>query len=91
MKNRLQSFYNNDYKYISEFIESKIFILRKCKDFDKKYIRLSDAIDELDLDLNEEQRQKLNEIVRLFYQTEEYYFAFAYYLGSQSFYFCDKK
>ena len=83
MKNRLQGFNNNDYKYISEFIENKIFILRKSKDFNQKYLRLSDAIDELYLDLNKEQRQKLNEIITLFYQTEEYYFAFSYYLGSQ--------
>lgn len=74
-------FENNDYKYISEMIEGKINILRENEKFDKSYIRLADAIEELEKSLNTEQRSKFDEIVQLFYTTEEFYFAFSYSLG----------
>ena len=38
-------------------------------------------MEELEKTLSETQKEQFNEIVELFYQTEEYYFAFAYSLG----------
>ena len=74
-------FYNEDYKLISEMIEKKIPTLRKNEVFNKKYLRLTDAMEELENSLSKEQKEKFNEIVKLFYETEAYYFAFSYSLG----------
>ena len=38
-------------------------------------------IDEMDVLLNDKQKQKFHEIMQLFYETEEYYFALSYSLG----------
>lgn len=59
----------------------KIPILRENKQFEAKYMRLTDAIEELEKTLPENQKEQLNKIVELYYETEEYYFAFAYSLG----------
>lgn len=73
--------FNDSRKIISNFVEKKLQILRENSDFNKKYIRLSDAIDELASCLTNEQNELFDEIVKLFYQTEEYYFALSYSLG----------
>ena len=74
-----------DYKIISEMIEKKISILRQNKDFNEKYLRLTDTIDELEEILDKKQKEKLNELIKLFYETEEYYFAFSYILGTKKY------
>ena len=74
-------FENEDYKEISNFIEKKLPILKQNEKFKEKYIRLSDVMEELEKTLSDEQKQKFDEIVELFYKTEEYYFAFSYSLG----------
>ena len=61
--------------------EKRIPDLRKNEDFNKKYLRLTDAMEELEKTLSKEEKEKFNEIVNLFYETEEYYFAFSYNLG----------
>ena len=38
-------------------------------------------IDELGLELKGEQKEKFDEIIRLFYETEQYYFTLSYSLG----------
>ena len=42
---------------------------------------LYDTIDELEVILDDKQKEKFNEVMQLFYNTEEYYFALAYSLG----------
>ena len=74
-------FNNQDYKLISEVVEKKLTLLRKNEGFNKKYLNLIDAMDELEASLSKEQREKFHEIVNLFYETEAYYFAFSYSLG----------
>lgn len=83
MKGRLymEIFNNNDYKFISDFVEHKIPILKENQNFKKDYLRLSDAMDELEPILSGPQKKLFNEIIQLFYKTEEYYFAFSYSLG----------
>ena len=71
----------NDYKYISDLVEKKMPILKENENFNKKYRRLSDAIEELEKTLSEKQKAQFNEIIQLFYQTEEYYFTLSYSLG----------
>ncbi len=77
----MEIFNNDDYKFISNFIEKKLPILKKNKSFEKEYLRLNDAMEELEQTLSEQQKKQFNEIVQLFYKTEEYYFAFSYTLG----------
>ena len=81
MRVEMKIFENKDYKYISDFIESKSYILGNNKEFSKYYMNLSMLIEELDNSLEGEQKEKFNEIIKLFYKTEEYYFAFSYSLG----------
>lgn len=74
-------FFNNDYMFISNLVEEKIPILRKYSNFNKVYTGLFDSIEELEHSLSKEQNKQLNEIIKLFYETEKYYFALAYSLG----------
>lgn len=77
----MEIFENGDYKFISNLVEKKLPILKKNEDFNKQYLRLSDAMEELEKTLSEEQKGRFDEIVQLFYKTEEYYFALSYSLG----------
>ncbi len=77
----MEIFNNENYKHISNLVEEKIPILKENQDFNKKYTRLSDAMEELEITLSEKQKEQFNEIVQLFYKTEEYYFALSYSLG----------
>lgn len=77
----MEMFENNDYKFISDFVESKLSILRNNKEFNKKTKILSDSMEELEKTLSKEQKEKFDKIIKLFYDTEEYYFAFSYSLG----------
>lgn len=81
MQNKNGIFNNNDYKYISNFIEEKLPILRQNKKFNEKYLKLTNSIENLEKTLTENQKEQLDEIIQLFYETEEYYFAFSYSLG----------
>ncbi len=72
---------NGDYKLVMSLIDKKINFLKKDEKFNKQYTRLFDAIDEMELELNDRQKEKFNEIVSLFYSLEEYYVAFSYSLG----------
>ena len=74
-------FNNDNYKFISDFVESKIHTLKDDANFTKDYLKLNDEIEKLDQTLSEEQKEHFNEILQLFYKTEEYYFAFSYSLG----------
>ena len=83
MKEKIEYFENEDYKFISNMIENKIYRLKKYEDYNQKYRQLFDTIDELETTLNNEQKEKFHKITKLFYETEEYYFTFAYYLGEK--------
>lgn len=74
--------FNDDSKiFINNLVEEKISVLRENSDFNQKSIRLSDSIDELEETLSESQKDLFDEIISLFFQTEEYYFALSYSLG----------
>ena len=77
----MEMFENNDYKFISDFVESKLSILRNNEEFNKKTKILSDSMEELEKTLSKEQKEKFDKIIKLFHDTEEYYFAFSYSLG----------
>lgn len=81
MESKIDFFENGDYKFIINLIDEKISILKRYNEFNKQYLRLFDAMEELDIVLSDVQRKKFNEIVELFYRIEEYYLALAYSLG----------
>ncbi len=81
MDDKMDFFENGDYRLITNLINDRIEKLKKYKGFNEKYAKLYDMIDEMDVLLNDEQKQKFNEIMQLFYETEEYYFALSYSLG----------
>lgn len=81
MENRLDFFENGDYKLVTNLINDKIENLKKYKDFNEQYTKLYDTIDELEVILDDKQKEKFHEIMQLFYNSEEYYFALAYSLG----------
>ena len=74
-------FNDNTYLYISDLIEEKIEILKQNGDFKNRYLKLTDLIENLDKNIQEEYKEQFNEIIELFYTLEKYYFALAYSLG----------
>lgn len=74
-------FNDENLKFISDMIEEKMPILKECEDFKTKYESLFDSIENLEQKLTNEQKDELDEIVSLFYQTESYYLVLAYSLG----------
>lgn len=44
----MEIFNNENYKYISKMIEGKLPSLRENEEFNKMYLRLSDAMEELE-------------------------------------------
>lgn len=81
MNDKIDFFENEDYKFITNLIDKKMHILKKCESFNKQYVRLYDIMEEFGQDLEDEKKEKFNEIVSSFYNIEEYYFAFSYSLG----------
>ena len=77
----MEIFNNGNYKYISNFIESKMHILRKNDEFNEKYLEQSNLIEIFDKTLVGEQKEKFNILIKSFYETEEYYFVLSYSLG----------
>ena len=62
-------------------MENIIKKLERYIEDDEVTYEFDDAIEELERTLTEEQKRQLDEIIQLFYKTEEYYFAFSYTLG----------
>lgn len=81
MESKINFFENGDYKLITNLINDKIGTLKKYNDFNEQYTKLYDTIDELSLILDDTQKEKFNEVMQLFYNTEEYYLALSYSLG----------
>lgn len=81
MDMKIDFFENADYKFITNLIDEKMDVLKKCENFNKQYTKLYDLIDQFEDKLENMQKEKFNEIISLFYNTEEYYFALAYSLG----------
>lgn len=77
----MEIFNNDNYQFISNYVEQKLPILKENQNFNAEYLRLTDAMEELEQTLSKQQKEQFDEIVQLFYKTEEYYFAFSYSLG----------
>ena len=69
--------------HISSFIEEKTEKLKEVKDFAEKDKKLAMNMETLDEKIPDELRKNFDEMVRLTYQIEEYYFTLAYLLGAK--------
>ena len=68
---------------INNFIEAKMEKLDKVKDFSEKNKKLTMNIETLDEKMPEELKDTFDEMIKLTYQVEEYYFTLAYFLGTK--------
>lgn len=68
---------------ISNLVENKMHILNRVSEFKKKDQSLADATEKLENALSEDLRNQFNDVMRLHYQVEEYYYTLAYLLGRQ--------
>ena len=73
MSEKKEIFNNDDYKYISNFVEEKLPILRQNKKFNEKYLNLTDTIEKLEKTLSVQQKEQLDEIIKLFYEIVTFY------------------
>jgi hypothetical protein len=76
-------FNNGDYKFISNLVEKNLPMLRQIDDFNEQYVKLFDLMDEFTKNLSKEQKDLFDDIIKLFYCKEEYYFALSYMYGHQ--------
>ena len=68
---------------VSNLVEEKMKILKNVNDFKEKDKKLSFCMEELDNLLSDELKEKFDEVMRLTYQVEDYYFTLAYLLGAK--------
>lgn len=80
-RKKMQIFENETKQCISQMVEEKIKILRTNKEFNEKYISLSDTMDKLEKEITGEQKKLFEQMQELIYETESYYFALSYSLG----------
>ncbi len=81
---KLENFFDKDtVENISNLVESKMNILKDIPDFKEKDRKLASYMEEIDENLPEDMKEKFDEMVRLNYQLEDYYFTLAYLLGSK--------
>jgi len=69
--------------YITQFVEEKEDILKNIKDFREKDKMLSLCLEGLENELSKENKEKLDKVIKLMYQVEEYYITLAYILGTK--------
>ena len=69
--------------HINQFVESKEDILKNVKDFNEKDKMLALSIEDLENEISKEDKEKLDKVMKLMYQIEEYYITLAYMLGTK--------
>ena len=69
---------------LSDYIEGKFNKLNEIKAFKEKDKKLTDIKEEFETSLTDQQNEMFDEVMRLIYQTEDYYFTLAYILGSNN-------
>ena len=67
MENEIEFFENGDYKFVTNLINERMEKLKECEDFNNKYQKLYDLMDDIELLFDDKQKEKFNEIVKLFY------------------------
>lgn len=70
-------------KDISNLVESKMNLLNKVPAFKEKDQNLAIATEDFENALSDELNDKFDDVMRLHYQIDSYYFTLAYFLGLQ--------
>ena len=83
MDNVEKFFRKEDVENVSQQVKEKMDTLRQIKDFKQIDDELLKTIDEFEQNLTDELKEKLNLILKLTYQVEDYYFMLAYLLGKE--------
>ena len=82
--NALKNLFNEDtVENISNLVEDKMPLLNSVPTFKEKDQALATATEELEDALSEDLNNKLDNVMRLHYQIDSYYFTLAYFLGKQ--------
>ncbi len=68
---------------ISNMIENKMYVLNNVKDFHDKDQAFAIALEKLESSLSSKLNEQVDNVMRLNYQVEAYYFTLAYFLGIQ--------
>ena len=76
-------FDENTVETISNLVEEKMPLLNIITTFKEKDHSLAIATEELENSLSEDLKNKLDNVMRLHYQIDSYYFTLAYFLGKQ--------
>ena len=80
----LSNLFNDDtVETISNLVEEKMPLLNKITTFKEKDYALAKATEDLENSLSEDLNNKLDNIMKLHYQIDSYYFTLAYFLGKQ--------
>ena len=74
-------FENDIVDAISNLVENKINELKVIKDFEEKDKLLSNKTEMFEEKLSKQQEDEFDEIMRIIYEVEKYYFVLAYYIG----------
>lgn len=83
--NNLENLLNLDtIEQISDIVEEKMHLLNQIEDFHKKDQSLAILMEKLENSLSNDLKEQFDDIMRLNYQVESYYFALTYFLGKQS-------
>lgn len=78
----LENLFNEEtVEHISNLVEEKMPILKDISAFNKKDENLALKLEQLENSLSEDSKEKLNHLMKLIYQVDEYYFTLAYFLG----------
>ena len=76
--NKLESLFNLDtVEQISDMVEDKMHLLNQIEDFHKKDQLLAISMEKLENSLSANLRNQFDDVIRLYYQVESYYFALA--------------
>ncbi len=68
---------------ISNLVENKMYILNNIADFKEKDKNFAVSMEKFESSLTDDLRFQFNEIMRLNFQIESYYFTLAYFIGNQ--------
>lgn len=55
----MEIFNNDNYKFISDYVEQKLPILKENQNFKAEYLRLTDAMEELEQTLSKQKKNSL--------------------------------
>ena len=82
--NKLENLFDKEtVKNISQIVEDKMCVLNNVEDFQEKDKNLCMDIEAFEKLLSEESKERFDNIMKLSYQIQDYYFTLAYFLGRQ--------